>query len=247
MSIRDGIGVLQIVDRDRYAPGMARQLAAFRAAVAAGTPRIGWKVGINAPRVLQSLGLRHSGVGWIDGQCVLSSGDEFTPASGARIRVEPELCIHLNGAVPASLDVASAGARVAAVSPAIEIVDYAKSADGLDAVVGHSMFHAAVVLGGRAPWTTPPGLGSTLPVLQVDGELGPLPGEDLVPSDLGGLLAFVAAFLEEFGEALGGDDIVLTGSYTERAVAVASGNQVRADFGPLGSVQVRIGGEAGRD
>jgi 2-keto-4-pentenoate hydratase len=79
-------------------------------------------------------------------------------------------------------------------------------------------------------------------VLRIDGErVGPSPRADLVPANPGSLLVFVATFLEEFGESLEAGDAILTGSYTERAVEVTSGNRVCADFGHLGSVAVRIG------
>ena len=57
----------------------------------------------------------------------------------------------------------------------------------------------------------------------------------------------MATFLEEFGESLEANDLLLTGSYTEQAVAVGGGNEVRADFGTLGSVELRIGAGAGAD
>jgi len=241
------MGIPRIVDRERYAPGMTRQLEALRAAIAAGAPRRGWKVGINAPEVLQSLGLRHSGVGWIDGRRVIQSGAEFRPEVGSRIHVEPELCIHLEGPVAASTDASDAIRRVAGVSPALEIVDYAKTSDGFDSVVAHAMFHAAVVLAARVPWEAPPGIGSTLPILRVNGERGTAPRQGLVPSNLGELLRFVAAFLEAFGESLEAGDVVLTGSYTERAAPLTGGDLAEADFGSLGSVHVRIGEVLGVD
>jgi len=44
------------VDVDRLATGTARQLAALRAAIARGAPRLGWKVGRNVPDVQAALG-----------------------------------------------------------------------------------------------------------------------------------------------------------------------------------------------
>lgn len=49
---------MALADFDRYAPGMALQLEAFDKALAAGMPRLGWKVGINVPEVLGQLKLR---------------------------------------------------------------------------------------------------------------------------------------------------------------------------------------------
>ena len=47
------------ISADRFAPGMARQLDRFRAALADGMPRLSWKIGINVPEVLRRLDLPH--------------------------------------------------------------------------------------------------------------------------------------------------------------------------------------------
>ena len=52
-------------------------------------------------------------------------------------------------------------------------------------------------------------------------------------------MSFVARFLAEFGESLEATDIILSGSYTSTAVDLTIGSEVRADFGPLGSLSVR--------
>jgi 2-keto-4-pentenoate hydratase len=72
-------------DYDRYAPGMKIQLDGYRAALAAGMPRRGWKVGINVPEVLEQLKLVHSGVGWLDGNQVLENGAEVEVPIGAEV------------------------------------------------------------------------------------------------------------------------------------------------------------------
>jgi 2-keto-4-pentenoate hydratase len=118
-----------ISDRDRYAPGMERQLQRMHAALDAGMPRRGWKIGINVPEVLASLELRHSGVGWLDGHRVLEDGERFTQHMGARIAVEPELCIHISEHISGLVSPESALERIAGVSAALELVDYAKPGD----------------------------------------------------------------------------------------------------------------------
>ena len=44
---------------------MARQLERFREAIAAGMPRVGWKIGINDPAAQERIGLSAPIVGWI--------------------------------------------------------------------------------------------------------------------------------------------------------------------------------------
>jgi 2-keto-4-pentenoate hydratase len=63
---------------------------------------------------------------------------------------------------------------------------------------------------------------------------------DLVSSDLAELVAFVAAYLAAFGHTLDRGDLVLSGSYTPKAVAPAPGEGASAEFGPLGTVSVRL-------
>jgi 2-keto-4-pentenoate hydratase len=233
--------VIPLPDRDRYAAGMARQLAAFRDALAAGMPRRGWKVGINVPEVLARLGLRHPGVGWLDGRRVVASGATVAARPPARLHVEPEVCLHVDRAVDASASRDAALACVGAVSAALELVDYAKPRTGLDDVVAHSMFHAGTVVGPRAAVHLPDGVGVRLPRLRVGAATPPSPRRDLVPEHLGDVVLFVAGFLEAFGERLEAGDLVLSGSFVADAVRVAGGDDVAADFGALGTVAVRIG------
>jgi hypothetical protein len=83
--------LIGLADRERYRPGMQRQLTRLRTAIEGGMPRRGWKVGINVPEVLQKAGLTHSGVGWIDGRRVFESGAELTAPPAARHH-EPISC-----------------------------------------------------------------------------------------------------------------------------------------------------------
>ena len=54
--------------RPLIAAGMARQLAAYHEALAAGMPRLGWKIGINDPAAQQRMGIAATLVGWLDGR-----------------------------------------------------------------------------------------------------------------------------------------------------------------------------------
>jgi 2-keto-4-pentenoate hydratase len=229
-----------IPDRERYAPGMARQLAALRAAEAAGMPRCGWKLGINVPEVLAGLGLTHPGVAWLDGRRRYAHGEDVPCPAPARLHVEPELCLELADDVPATADAASALARISRVAPAVELVDYARAGADLDAVVAHGMFHHGLVVGelrAACPDAWPdPGR----PLLEVAGRRAEPPRADLVPRQLGELVLFAARFLDAFGEALLAGDLLLSGSFCARAVPVRAGERVRADFGRLGEVGFRL-------
>jgi 2-keto-4-pentenoate hydratase len=229
-----------IGDHNRWARALERQLARWRAARAAGMPRRGWKVGINVPEIQVRLGLGHPLVGWIDGHAVVESGACLEPNPGAKWHVEAELAIRLANAVDPALGPDAARACVADVAPALEIVDYSHPAGDLETIIEHSMFHAGCVVGVSRPVDAASELGARWPVLRVAGQQGPAPRADLVPSQLGSLVHFVAELLSLFGEGLEAGDLLLSGSYMARAVALAPHSEAQADFGPLGVVSVEL-------
>lgn len=224
---------------DRFAPGMARQLLRLREALRGGMPRCGWKVGINVPEMRRRLGLPHPAVGWLDGRRVLATGSELRPESQARLHAEPELAIRIARAVPPEGSAETARASIGAVHPALELVDYARPGSSLDEVLEHCMFHEATVLGPAGPLEATRELGREKPTLRVGGGSAHPPRSDLVPSDPGTLVAFVASYLGVFDQSLEAGDLVLSGSYTAQAAPLGPGEEAIADFGPLGTVSVR--------
>jgi 2-keto-4-pentenoate hydratase len=228
------------IEPEQYAHGMELQLAGLAAARAGGMPRRGWKIGINVPEVLDHLSLPHPGLGWIDGNRVLDSGSTLDAPPSSRLHVEPEIAICLSGRVAEGSSAASARSRIAAVRPALEIVDYAKAGSGLTDIVSHSMFHEATVLGDPVAITEARELGIAWPRLHVSGQKPARPRSDLVPSDLGELVAFAADFLAAFGQSLEEGDLLLSGAYLPRAVALSAGDSAVAEYGPMGSVSLRV-------
>ena len=249
-------GDCPMIERARFEAGMERQLAHFARACEAGMPRRGWKVGINVPEILKALDLPHSAVGWIDGNHVLESGGTYTAASGSTLMIEPEVAIFVSRNVGADATLESARGAIGAVAPALEIVDLARAGDGvpdLARVLESSMFHAATVLGPRAPLDRARELGQVWPKLRAELGAAEAPGHeateseatrsDLVPADLAEIVRFVGAYLAEFGASLDEGDLILSGSYTAKALPVTAGWEAFAEHGPIGEVRVAIGGE----
>ncbi len=219
---------------------MIRQLAALEVALSSHMPRRGWKIAINTPEVLSSLGLHHPCLGWLDGHRLYRTGDTVSAEDGQRLHAEPELCILLADSVSPQLAPAEALARIRSVAPAIELVDYGQPAADLDAVVSMSAFHAGFVVGEWQPAELASRLGHGFPVLTVPGEVSPTPRSDLVPAHLGELVRFVALFLQAYGWTLEAGDLILSGSYAAEAVVLHPGSSATADFGLLGSVHAQI-------
>ncbi len=229
-----------MIHPEKFAAGMKLQLARFKKASDEGMTRRGWKVAINVPEVLQHLDLPHSGVGWIDGHHVLASGESFKSPADAKLLIEPEVAIHIAVNVSSSSDANAARKCIGGLSPALEIVNYSDAGAGFDEIVAASMFHAASVVGAVSSLDRASELGSRWPVLHVDDTRAEDPREDLVPADLGEVVAFVAAYLSEFGEGLEAGDLILSGSYTAKALPILPGQEAIADYGPLGRVSVTI-------
>jgi 2-keto-4-pentenoate hydratase len=125
------------------------------------------------------------------------------------------------------------------MAPALEIVDYARSSSNLAAMVTHCLFHEATVLGAQTGASAHAELGTRLPEMTLNGTVVGPPRSDTVPADLGEIVAAVARLLGAVGQALEPGDLILCGSYTT-PLPVAAGDTVSADFGTLGTVELRV-------
>ena len=224
---------------DQLRLGVVSQLARLEGALRGGMPRAGWKVGLNFPEVRSAVGLSEIVVAWIDGSRVLRSGVAFQVPPDAKLHVEAEACLRVAHAIPAGATPEAAWQGIDVMAPALEIVDYARSSASLAAMVTHCLFHEATVLGAQTGASAHADLGTRLPVVTLNGTaIGP-PRSDTVPADLGEVVATVARLLGAVGQALEPGDLILCGSYTN-PVPVAAGDTVSADFGTLGTVELRI-------
>ncbi len=216
--------------------GMAAQLRALDEHLALGMPRLGWKVAINDPAMQRRLGLDGWVTGFLRGDRVFRSADTYAIADGAMVLVEAEIAIRVGREVPPDASVADGEAAIAAIAPAIELVDYARPMTGLATMLGHSAFHDAVVFGDERPAVTGSVAG---PTVRCRGETVRMPDPALDPGPLGALVARVAAFLGAHGAALLAGDRIISGTFTQ-PLPVVTGDDVAVDFAALGGVSLRI-------
>lgn len=219
--------------------GMVSQLARLEGALRGGMPRAGWKVGLNFPEVRAALGITEVVVAWIDGERVLRSGAVFSAAADARLHVEAEVCLRVAQKIPARATAEAAWQGIDVMAPALEIVDYARSSANLAAMVTHCLFHEATVLGAQTGAREHPDLGTQWPRVSVNRAAASPPRNDTVAADLGAVVATVARLLGAYGQSLEPGDLLLCGSYTS-PVAAGAGDVVTADFGTLGTVELRV-------
>lgn len=214
---------------------MAEQLQRLDARLAAGMPRLGWKVGINVPEVQQQVSLTHALVGWLDGARCYASGETVPLSASAKVHAEVELCVRLARDLDARADRADALAAVDAVAPALELVDYAIPVKDLAGVIRSSMFHYGTVLGS---WQLPRAdIAIAADVTLRVGEVQAAPARaELVPSHLGELVLFVAQQLAAAGRQLQAGDVILSGCFVAKAIALRPGQTAEARLGDFGVV-----------
>jgi hypothetical protein len=121
---------------------------------------------------------------WLGG--VRASGTRLSGCSSERLALEPELCLTLSEPVAADAGVERARAAIAYIQPAFELVDYTKSARGLNDIVEHSMFHSAIVVGEPVPLPSAQivAQASELLTFEVAAQRSPAARPGLVPFEL---------------------------------------------------------------
>jgi 2-keto-4-pentenoate hydratase len=211
---------------ERIEKGMEVQLAGWRAALETGdVERVGWKIGLNAPPVMEALKIDRPVIGWIASGTTLEPPAEFPTAGTTRVGAEPELAITVGE-----------GGTVAGMGPAIEVVDIDKPFDDLAAILADNVFHKGVVFGPHGEARSLEGI--TAEVVR-DG--APEAEVDLAEAvDPAAIVEVVGGRLEDAGETLQPGDRIICGALTP-ILWGEPGTSVELDMGPLGAVSLRYG------
>jgi len=211
---------------ERIESGMRIQLAGWRSALSgADVERVGWKVGLNAPPVMEALEIDRPVIGWIASGTALAPPAEFPTAGATRLGAEPELAITVG-----------ADGAVAGLAAAIELVDVDRDFDDLSAILAGNIFHRGVVFG---PVAEPRTLEGITARVERGGEVEAEVDLAEKVGDPAATIALVGGRLEEMGEALAPGDRIIAGSLTPILWA-EPGSGVALDLGPLGAVALRF-------
>lgn len=211
--------------------GLRRMLDARSRAIDAGERPAGWKIGWNAPAVRERLGVGSSVIGFL-----LESGirpaDQPVPLEGTtKPGAEVELGLRIGE-----------GGTLAALGPAIELIDVHGDFFDVEAALAANVWNRGAVLGEVQDWS--PGMLDDIRVkVEHNGEpfADPARPKDAIgdPEDL---VRFVAATLGSLGENLRAGDVILSGLLVPGAISTAPGDRVSADYGPLGRLETSFGG-----
>ena len=205
----------------RVLTGTQRQLESWRAELAAGAERVGWKIAFNGEGVQQRVGITSPVVGYMTSNTLLRYGARYSTIGAANLLVEPEISIEIG----ATLEPAALGA-------AIEIVDVDRPVDDLEDVVASNLFHRGVLFGGSRPGARPPAEATVL----VNGEERE---RAEIQFDEWETVAVVSETLAAAGETLQPGDQIIAGSLTA-PIEVRPGDSVGVQVGPLGFLQAQF-------
>jgi 2-oxo-3-hexenedioate decarboxylase len=218
--------VTRPADDERVVRGLTSQLESWRARLAGGERRLGWKIGFNLPAMQEQLGITGPVIGNLTSANELPSGGEYSLAGGTAVVVEPEIALHVGE-----------GGTIAALAPAIEIVDLDLPIEDIELILARNVFHRAVVLGQPDPGRAGGNLdGLTVSVARNGAEEQ---SADVASAlgDPAAVVSVVAELLDVAGEELRAGDVIISGVLTP-LVWPQEGDLIEADFGPLGRLAV---------
>jgi 2-keto-4-pentenoate hydratase len=219
--------------------GLAAQANALRRRVEAGDELLGWKVGLNAAPVQAALGLDGVVVGFLTTATALENGVAHSLAGASNPGIEPELAIRFGDNVPAEPAPEQVAAGIDAIAPALELVDLDRPLDDLHAILASNVFHRGVLVGDFDPARVGGDLdGLAVAVRRSGEEAGSVSAAESY-GDLADTLRMVSRRLALMGESLHAGQFVIAGSLTP-IVPVAAGDEVLADFGPLGTLAMEF-------
>jgi 2-keto-4-pentenoate hydratase len=201
-----------------------RALLARRAAeLDAGAEAVGWKVGFNAKGIQEHFGLGGPVVGYLTDSTVNPAGDAISVQGWQRPALEVEVAIRVG-----------ANGEVAALAPALELVDLLVPATTLELILTNNIFHKGVVFGPESTGADVRDLAVTVrggsERLEAAGHLTEAPEETV---------SLVRAFLAAHGATLEPGDRIIAGSLIA-PLPIEPGDTVEVGFGILGGLTARF-------
>ncbi len=225
----------------RVKRGMQAQLARRAERIAAGEKPLGWKIAFGPTAIQEKLGISAPQVGYLMQGALLSSGAQVNVKDWKQPAAEPEIAVQLASDLPAGSSAAEARAAIAALMPAIELVDFdfAPTPENLETVLAAAIGQRHVVLGeGRRRG------GETADLSSHVFRRGKLATEAADPEALTGkvpnLLVHLANTLNAFGESLKAGEIVICGSTVPMPLIEPDETEFAYELRPIGAASVRF-------
>jgi 2-keto-4-pentenoate hydratase len=221
---------------ERVVDGMRVHLQAQRDK---GGARVGWKMGLGVPAALERLGTTGPLVAELRDATLLESGAELSVDGWANPILEPEVAVLFGADVEPGASREATASAIAAIAPAIEMVDLASQPTDPGEVLRGGFAHRAVLLGPRREGFDLSGIATTV---TANGEVIAA-NEDpqgAVGGDILALVQHAADYLAAFQEKLAAEQFLITGSTIAPPPQVRAGQDLVYELAGVGSVSVQL-------
>jgi 2-keto-4-pentenoate hydratase len=229
------------LDDPRIEAGMKKQFVLRTERLGAGEKLIGWKAGFGAPTPLAKLKLEACLAGFMTDKGRLPSGATVSLAGWSKPALEPEIAIYLGSDVAGGVDAATAGAAIAAIGPAIELVDLRPPLGDVEFILSTNIFHRHVILGeadsSRAGGNV---AGLTARVSRNGAEAANTSEVEALTGPLVKIVQRIADTVAGMGETLRKGEVIIAGSLAAPVFLNASDRELSYVLDPIGSVSVKI-------
>jgi 2-keto-4-pentenoate hydratase len=224
----------------RVVRGMQAQLDLRRKRLDGGDRPLGWKVGFGAPAMLKLLDISGPLVGFLTQNARVQSGGSVSLAGWSKPVAEPEIAVHIARDVPAGADRATAGAAIAGISPAIELVDLTAPPQDPERVLAENIYQRHVVLGDGPARAGGASDGLTCRILRRGSEFARTSDPQANTGEWTDIVRHVADLLAAFGERLRAGEIIITGSVVPPLTIEPGEDALAFEVEPLAGVSVRF-------
>jgi 2-keto-4-pentenoate hydratase len=224
----------------RVHAGMTAQFRERRERIEAGDSPLGWKVGFGLPAAQAKLGISAPLVGYLMQSGRVAPGGTVSLSGWMKPVGECEIAVHMGADLAAGADEATARRAIAALGPAIEIIDRVFPPDDVEPILVSNIYQRHVVLGAAERSRSGGSVeGIRGVVLRNGAELATTTDPQAVTGELIGIVRHVADTLAAFGEKLGAGDVIITGAIVP-PFPIAAGEEIVFRLEPVGSVSVRF-------
>jgi len=231
------------LDDARIEAGMKKQFLLRAERLSKGEKPIGWKAGFGAPTPLAKLKLEACLTGFITEGTQIASGTAISLAGWSKPALEPEVAIYLGRDVPAGADGETARAAVAAIGPAIEIVDLKPPLGDVEWILSGNIFHRYVILGERDVSRAGAKVeGLTAKVSRNGGEPAATTEIEGLTGPLVAIVQRIADTVAGMGETLHAGEVIIAGSIMAPLFLNSEDREIAYSLDPIGSVSVKIEG-----
>lgn len=218
----------------------ATQHALISRRVARGERITGLKLGFTSQAKAQQMGVHDVIIGTLTDAMRVDDGAVFDRRSAIHPRIEPEIAYLLGADVDGSAGERPLSEVVAAVAPALEIIDsrYRDFRFSLTDVIADNTSAAGYVIGSWTPYSQAGGLDNRAVRLEVDGRVAATGSTAAILGDPARAIAAAARLAARHGFTLRAGMVLLAGAATA-AVPLPDHGTVEATITGLGHVAIR--------